>query len=67
MIGTVKHINSKGFAFLSIGAEEDVFLHASCLDKPAQFPSLQIGERIEFELTEFNGRSRARNARILRD
>ncbi|WP_341473507.1 cold-shock protein [Clostridium senegalense] len=52
MIGTVKWFNAeKGFGFLSVEGEEDVFVHFSSI-KDDGYKSLEEGQKVEFDVVE---------------
>jgi CspA family cold shock protein len=49
--GTVKWFNSeKGFGFLSVEGEEDVFVHFSAIQGDG-YKSLEEGQQVQFEIT----------------
>ncbi|MBS3970179.1 MAG: cold-shock protein [Clostridia bacterium] len=50
--GTVKWFNNeKGFGFIEVEGEKDVFVHFSAIAGDG-FKSLEEGQRVEFEVTE---------------
>ncbi len=50
-IGTVKWFNSeKGFGFIEVEGEEDVFVHFSAIQGTAGRKSLDEGEKVQFEV-----------------
>lgn len=50
--GTVKWFNSeKGFGFLSVEGEEDVFIHFSAIQGEG-YKTLEEGDKVQFEVTE---------------
>ena len=50
--GVVKWFNSeKGFGFISVEGEDDVFVHFSAIQSEG-FKSLEEGQKVEFEVTE---------------
>ncbi|WP_373899338.1 cold-shock protein [Haloimpatiens sp. FM7315] len=50
--GTVKWFNKeKGFGFLSVEGENDVFVHFSAIEGDG-FKSLEEGQEVEFEIVE---------------
>ena len=50
--GTVKWFNAeKGFGFIEIENEDDVFVHFSAIEGEG-FKSLDEGQRVEFEVVE---------------
>ena len=58
MKGIVKRkIGERGFGFVAVEGEEDVFFHVS--DCVSSFDDLGEGDAVEFELTESKGRHRA--------
>jgi CspA family cold shock protein len=52
--GTVKWFNAeKGFGFIEVQGEEDVFVHFSAITGDG-FKSLDEGQKVEFEVTAGN-------------
>lgn len=50
--GTVKWFNAeKGYGFISIEGEDDVFVHFSAIQGEG-FKSLEEGQSVEFEITK---------------
>ncbi len=50
--GTVKWFNSeKGFGFISIEGEDDVFVHFSAINSEG-YKTLEEGQAVEFEVVE---------------
>ncbi len=50
--GTVKWFNAeKGFGFISVENEDDVFVHFSAIQGEG-FKALEEGQRVEFEVTQ---------------
>ncbi|EQB87550.1 CspA family cold shock protein [Clostridium punense] len=50
--GTVKWFNAeKGFGFLSVEGEEDVFVHFSAITGDG-YKSLEEGQRVQFDVVE---------------
>ncbi len=59
--GTVKWFNeSKGFGFIAVEGEKDVFVHYSAIKGPGR-PSLREGQRVEFEVVQGTKGPRAEN------
>ncbi|CDQ19583.1 cold-shock protein [Halobacillus kuroshimensis] len=59
--GTVKWFNAeKGFGFIEVEGEDDVFVHFSAINEEG-FKSLEEGQAVEFEVTEGNRGPQAAN------
>ncbi len=59
--GTVKWFNNeKGFGFIEVAGEPDVFVHFSAITGDG-YKSLEEGQRVEFEITEGNRGPQAAN------
>lgn len=59
--GTVKWFNSeKGFGFIEIEGENDVFVHFSAIQGEG-FKTLDEGQRVEFEVVDGNRGPQAAN------
>ena len=49
-IGTVKWFNSeKGFGFIEVEGEKDVFVHSSAIQGSESRKTLEEGQKVEFE------------------
>lgn len=63
--GTVKWFNSqKGFGFISVDGEDDVFVHFSAIQSEG-FKTLEEGQSVEFEVTEGPKGPQAANVNVL--
>jgi cold shock protein len=63
--GTVKWFNKeKGYGFLSVEGEEDIFVHYSAIQDEG-FKALEEGQRVEFEVNEGGKGPQAANVRKL--
>lgn len=59
--GTVKWFNAeKGFGFISVEGEDDVFVHFSAIQQEG-FKALEEGQEVEFEIVEGNRGPQAAN------
>jgi CspA family cold shock protein len=59
--GTVKWFNAeKGFGFIEVEGEDDVFVHFSAIEGEG-FKSLDEGQQVEFEVVEGNRGLQAAN------
>ena len=59
--GTVKWFNSeKGFGFIEVEGENDVFVHFSAIQGDG-FKSLDEGQKVEFEVEDGNRGPQAKN------
>jgi|TARA_B100000519_G_C14217388_1_gene425693 CspA family cold shock protein len=45
--GTIKRITDKGYGFIDVGAEKDLFFHSSSVEG-ASFDQLHEGQRVSF-------------------
>ena len=50
--GTIKRLTDRGFGFIDVGSEKDLFFHSSSLDG-VSFDDLREGQRVTF--TEARG------------
>ncbi|KAJ53081.1 CspA family cold shock protein [Clostridium tetanomorphum] len=63
--GTVKWFNpTKGFGFISVESEEDVFVHFSAIQTDG-YKTLQEGQNVQFEVVEGAKGPQAANVVIL--
>ncbi|AMO85554.1 CspA family cold shock protein [Solibacillus kalamii] len=59
--GTVKWFNSeKGFGFIELEGEDDVFVHFSAIQGEG-FKTLEEGQKVEFEVVDGNRGPQASN------
>ena len=64
--GTVKWFNAeKGFGFISVPGEDDVFVHFSGLNMEG-FKSLEEGAAVEFEITDGAKGPQATNVTVIK-
>ena len=65
LTGTVKkYFSERGFGFLQVEGQADVFVHARMLERAGIVSGLTVGERFEFELGESrDGKTEATNLR----
>ena len=62
--GTIKRLMDRGFGFITIGEEKDLFFHRNDL-VGVEFNSLKEGQEVEFEKRqESDGRSKAVSVRL---
>jgi CspA family cold shock protein len=65
MTGRVKWFNDqKGFGFIEVEGEKDVFIHHSAI-QGAGFKSLKEGDEVEFEVTKGPKGLQASNLKII--
>ena len=61
VLGKVKWFNSeKGFGFIEVSGENDVFVHFSAIQGEG-FKTLDEGQEVEFEIEEGNRGPQAKN------
>ena len=66
MKGTVKWFNKeKGFGFIAVEGEKDVFVHFSSIQKDG-FKELFEGQEVEFEITEGQKGPQASNIVVIK-
>ena len=59
--GTVKWFNNeKGFGFISVEGEDDVFVHFSAIQNDG-YKTLEEGEKVSFDITQGNRGPQAEN------
>jgi CspA family cold shock protein len=58
--GTIRQLTERGFGFIDVGEQKDLFFHNSALEN-VRFNELQVGDRVEFE-REPDPRGRGDNA-----
>jgi CspA family cold shock protein len=64
MIGTIRTINPRGFAFLDVPDHKEVFLHATAV-RDRMFEDLRVGQRVSFDITHEARGFRAFNVKVL--
>jgi cold shock protein len=67
MTGIVKWFSdAKGYGFITDEAGgEDVFLHFSALPESGGYRSIAEGQRVQFDITQERGKTRAANVVLL--
>ena len=62
--GTVKWFNSgRGYGFIAVEGGPDVFVHSSAITAGG-YPSLEEGQKVEFDITQSQKGSQAENVRV---
>ena len=46
--GTIKRLTDKGFGFIDVGRDKDLFFHSSSLEN-VRFDELREGQRVSFQ------------------
>ncbi|MCD6447561.1 MAG: cold shock domain-containing protein [Thermoplasmata archaeon] len=65
MEGTViKWIDKKGYGFIGVDGQKDIFVHYSDIKKEG-FISLKIGQKVKFDVEETDKGPRAKNVELL--
>ncbi len=65
VVGKVKWFNAeKGFGFIEVEGQEDVFVHFSAIDSEG-YKSLDDGQEVEFDVTDGERGPQASNVRKL--
>ena len=65
MEGTVKKwVNRKGYGFIGVEGQEDVFVHYSDVKKEG-FVSLKVGQKVRFDMENTDKGPRAKNVEII--
>ncbi|HGH5424733.1 TPA: cold-shock protein [Clostridioides difficile] len=63
--GIVKWFNNeKGFGFISVEGEDDVFVHFSAIQNDG-YKTLEEGEKVSFDITQGNRGPQAENVNII--
>jgi CspA family cold shock protein len=60
MQGTIKKLNDKGFGFISVDGQKDLFFHAKDL-RDVKFDELREGQTVEFETEQSDRGPKAAN------
>ena len=60
---TIKRLTDKGFGFIDIGGEKDLFFHSSALEG-VTFAELQEGQRVSFTEGQGDKGPRAENVKL---
>jgi len=64
--GQVKWFNAKkGFGFLEVEGEQDVFVHFSAINSSG-FKKLEEGQRVSFDIVETEKGRQAANVRVIK-
>lgn len=65
--GTIKKVSDKGFGFIAVdGDSKDLFFHLSGLKDKSKFDELQVGDKLEFDITSETHDNRPRAVNIVR-
>ncbi len=62
--GTIKRLTDKGFGFISIGGDKDLFFHHSNVEGVA-FDDLREGQSVEYSIGHGDKGPRAEHIRVL--
>ena len=62
--GTIKRLTDKGFGFIDVGGDKDLFFHSSSLDG-VSFDELQEGQRVSFTEGRGDKGPRAENVKVI--
>ena len=62
--GTIKRLTDKGFGFIDVGGDKDIFFHSSALDG-ISFDELQEGQKVSFTEGHGDKGPRAENVKVI--
>ena len=62
--GTIKRLTDKGFGFIDIGNDKDIFFHRSSVEG-AEFDQLQEGQKVSFDEGQGPKGPRAEHVRLI--
>jgi CspA family cold shock protein len=62
--GTIKRLTDKGFGFIDVGADKDLFFHMSAL-QGVSYEELQEGQRVSFTEGQGPKGPRAENVQVI--
>ena len=62
--GTIKRLTNKGFGFINMGGDKDIFFHQSGL-VDVEFEDLQEGQRVSFDEGRGPKGPRAENVKLI--
>ncbi len=62
--GTIKRLTDKGFGFIDVGGDKDLFFHSSGLEG-VSFDELQEGQRVSFTEGRGDKGPRAENVKVI--
>ena len=62
--GTIKRVTDKGFGFIDVGGDKDLFFHMSNLEG-IQFEDLREGQQVSFNEGQGPKGPRAENVRLV--
>ena len=62
--GTIKRLTDKGFGFIDVGNDKDLFFHMSAVEG-VTYDELREGQRVEFNEGQGPKGPRAENVRVL--
>jgi len=60
--GTIKRLSDRGFGFIDVGSDQDMFFHSSDVEDGVVYEQLQEGQRVSY--TEGRGPKGPRAERV---
>jgi len=65
VVGKVCNKNDRGFGFIEVTGDRDMFFHVSGMTRREDFDSLSVGDRVRYEVDSEGERPRAINVELV--